>query len=1024
MGSAEPWLSDRELAAAGTLLGISAHVDSCRSPDRAQRALDYFSMSPERLELDSSGFAAPFGCVIAVRQGDRGGFTPVPAGLLVDSLGEIGDLLAEIARQRDDQVEQRWQRKMERGVPYLLAGSRHPVVAIEAPDNTGPPQLAIMYSDQQVVVLDVVSGLQPEILQRRLVESVASFDRIARDGDWSTDGTMAQVGHDATPLFLRIIAHPSKDLHYPGQASLHLRGFMWLVHTAARNPEDLWFFLRDLDNLKGSTELFAVDLCDVWEAWRNNDKSFVRGGKRLEGLFIEPGCGGKGEWIASAKDAPVERALLALELPQASAWPVLDHASHDRVYALDYNMDFVYQVLCWDVPAAVAMTDGGDPHTERGTVWGIATGIVWKLKGMKSAFEQAVTASGRQGLQIELVRAEGQTDRPISIIWQKGPLVLLAWSEDLLLIHREDSLAGEALTGRALSEAFDCPHTRQAFVAAWDASPPGVRADEVPFPANLVEQLSPERSHPSELARVGRRLGEHMAASDVECGTYEGEQAKRLESEVVYPWAIAELHRVIAPYSAQELLSMAFTQLERANCDLLVSRQRLAWQRGFPVQVDPDTKDDPPWVLHSERVELIKAIELIVEEMLSLPPSGNMAPDSLAWNEALSVAQLAFASCMRSETIHLGLTNAAVIVTDTFEVHFHQTDEPTDVDMSAYHRRYGEATLPDPIPINEPTAGRADEHRPMWQRSPAMANIDTALRAEMGFGFDALTGVLLAAWAWNVDHSGPYASATLEDITCRTTEYVPVPEVSPEEIRNAIRWQTLTVEGLQAEDREYWETGRRTARVAARPFVRDGDALVILPWTSGMLLRVVLNYLEEGLLPWPRSILPDGVNDALDGYRQTKNRQLERDCSDLVANSDHLVSIRNIQPHKAERLYGLRSLSGEVDLICVDSGESRIWVIEAKDPSRPFSPHQIRQTIERFHKANGYVDKLLRKVKDISRDASDLARSLDLPQPDREWDIQGLMVTRKVSPAAFQVRNRVPFCTIAELEEIVVHRGR
>lgn len=114
------------------------------------------------------------------------------------------------------------------------------------------------------------------------------------------------------------------------------------------------------------------------------------------------------------------------------------------------------------------------------------------------------------------------------------------------------------------------------------------------------------------------------------------------------------------------------------------------------------------------------------------------------------------------------------------------------------------------------------------------------------------------------------------------------------------------------------------------------------------------------------------------------------------------------------------SLYGEIDLLCVDAERSRIWVVEAKDPIIPFSAHQIRKSIERFHKSNGHADKLLRKVEDVKRNSFALADALDIENPARKWNIRGLMVTRRVNPAAYVVDTPVPFCTIEDFKEVIL----
>lgn len=558
---AAPRITDSELAAARGLLDISHQVRSCRHPDRAQLAMEYFSEEPSRLAFDSSGGVAGFGATVAVRT-NSDAFVPIPAGLLVDSLSELGEALAERACGFDSRVEQRWADKMERGAGYLLAGSGHPVAGQTMTSATGPVHWVVVYSPRQVLVLDVVAGLQTSSLVRRMESSVGSLDRVVDGGGFITDGGPVPIAPDAEVLTLQVAAHPHRRPQLGNHPRIHLREFLWLVRTSARHPQDLWYFLRDLADLREATQLWQSDLIDAWEMWRSRAKSFSLGGKPVSGLLIASGWS-EAEWSAAAESAGAEQALLLLGLPYLSAWPIVDK-TEETIYVGDHNLHLIYQVLPWKVPVAVAMTDLHTPSLDleqRDTVWGLATGILGKIRQMDDAFLTAATRTGIEALRIELVRDDGFSDAVFRIAHRDGPLVALAWNDHTVRVFRDDSLAGEALTGRVLAEIFDHPDAKRAFVAGWDNAPPWVRFDavKVPIPSR---QLPADKAHLSQIGSIRQRLGEYLAAEPIASGTYDGHEAKDLITEVLYPWTLGELHRVIRSYSAEALLELALTQLE------------------------------------------------------------------------------------------------------------------------------------------------------------------------------------------------------------------------------------------------------------------------------------------------------------------------------------------------------------------------------------------------------------------------------------------------------------------------------
>ena len=496
---------------------------------------------------------------------------------------------------------------------------------------------------------------------------------------------------------LQIVAHPDRNPPSDDHPSIHLRGFTRLIRATARNPEDLWYFLRDLNSFSKTTRVFSVDLIDAWEMWVAGEKSFPLGSIPLGGMFIAPAWGGAVEWDAASRSVPIERALLIAGEPPLSVWPIFD-SSGDGALLGDVNRKAFCQVLPWDVPLVVSLTDFRDRFADGNTLWAFAEGIVWKLKHMRESFHAAADLSGLKALKVGFLRDSTPVGGPLHIAERDGSFVVLGWNSGLPQSLEDDSLSVEALTGRFLSEAFDSPVAKETFIAGWDKTPPEIRRDALSFPAAAQQLSAPARSHPSELANLNRRLGEHLLASSVKPGTYQGGDAKKIASEVVYPWALEELHRIINPYNGELFLQQAIGELERANYERLGHMQMLALMQGFPVHAD--LTDGEPVDRRSEMVQLCKAISLILEETLSRPPEGNAIPDHLLWSQVLPVAQLAYTSCLRSETLHLRLNHAEFFITDRYEVHFYESDEPTDVDIAAYNKQRATATLAGPIPLD------------------------------------------------------------------------------------------------------------------------------------------------------------------------------------------------------------------------------------------------------------------------------------------------------------------------------------
>ena len=97
-----------------------------------------------------------------------------------------------------------------------------------------------------------------------------------------------------------------------------------------------------------------------------------------------------------------------------------------------------------------------------------------------------------------------------------------------------------------------------------------------------------------------------------------------------------------------------------------------------------------------------------------------------------------------------------------------------------------------------------------------------------------------------------------------------------------------------------------------------------------------------------------------------------------------------------------------------------MFVIEAKDPFVALSARSVNRQISRFYKPKGHVPKLEQKVQDTRDSASSLAAAKRIEEPDRDWQVVGVMVTRHVTPAAYMRDCPTTFCTIDALRDTIM----
>jgi hypothetical protein len=205
--------------------------------------------------------------------------------------------------------------------------------------------------------------------------------------------------------------------------------------------------------------------------------------------------------------------------------------------------------------------------------------------------------------------------------------------------------------------------------------------------------------------------------------------------------------------------------------------------------------------------------------------------------------------------------------------------------------------------------------------------------------------------------------------------------------------------------------------LATRPLINTGDdQLIIIPRRIAATQDIYATYLLDGRLPWPPSVVPRRVLDVFNDFRGRANRDLELQALQVVRGLG-LPAAGNIEPHQAATFDLV--IAGEIDVLVADVDRSRLWVCEVKDLSAAFSPRTIANRVAKYTEPDGYLSKLLTKLNTVRANPAAAARMLDVPDPNRNWLIHSLMITRQVEPAAFTPAPTVTFTTIEDLAAVL-----
>ncbi len=851
-----PTLRPEELAAAGLLPVLEDQIAQCGDPERAPAALKAHSVPAVSLRREAMSPVAAFGSTIAVR--DNSGFTPLPAGLMVDALDAVAGELAAKSLTFDSSLDAKWQQAVWRYVGYMFAGAGNDVIGPVRDEQHPYLHSVIRYNDSQYLAVGVAARLDHAALDTTNAAAAGCLEKVRLGGRLRTVHGTVSIPPSARLVRVLIVAAPqtAQVLVPSGSecAVITLGDFDWIRRTIGRDEIDLWYFVRDLVEQRRIGQIFAWDGIDLWETWRGQGKSLYRGARQLDVLYVEPHHS-QLEWWKVSEQRHIELALHTLRMGQISAWPI---------HSLDGTSKFIgnvltgvlYQLVICETPVAVALQACSETTPAPGLVRTFGECLAYKLEYTQNQFVNLMRSSGLRSLRIGFSFDNTAQNLLLCVASFKSGVLTVSCAPKLQEHLQEDSQSVAAQFGLLLAEAIAGGAATGEFVAAWNDSPPGRRFDAISVAPQIP--LTPQAAslHAAHRSSLLTELGAHLQDADVSVGSYSGDDAKQIESQIIYRWLNTRLHEQLSTFDKNAVLGYALTQLENTNCHRWWKIKQTAYEPGIPKAADGRLPESNQDLLRQSR-----SISLLIEEVLARPPTGDRTLTEYDWQNLLSLATLSIESAYRSEALHLGLADHTLVVSDVHEVNISESNVVASVDVESFNRDRTLAALPESVPI-----GARDEHvepsqkwTPIGVRQPAYQAIDQSLQDSLGFGIDAIGGILNTIIEWPV--SRPHCTDLVSPERIAAEAHASNPAIPLRSYREAVEWLTLGTEDFDPTIApiEHWEIEPRSARVDIRPLVRSESKAWVLPWTAEIARRIWRNYLTQHRMPSPDSELPPPV---------------------------------------------------------------------------------------------------------------------------------------------------------------------
>lgn len=1068
-------MSESELTAAKTLMDFGTPEEFEDAPEFS-RALEWATCDSHDLPYDPGHPQSPFGRFLRVRIGGKGG--PVrwlPPAFIPEILDYGVTILAGEAVSASPNADTNFEQLVAKQVRQALW--RFSPVVLGPPDAPSGPtvsrgnvvQWVSMLGPGRALLVQVVADLQLRDLPFEGPPAAVLASR--RSGKSLSvrvpmPGGVLTLDKDVEVVPLLVVASSGHLVapQDPELPAMSLEDLRWAASTASADS-DLFTFCRDMSR-RGRPEFFAWETMNVWEAWRANGKALFSGGNAPSFIVMEPHQSNT-EWAQTASRRELEKALLKLNLPPLRDFDVVEDDRSGPPSLFQWRGENQHDT---GLEAADLGRVKGNLHPRpAATGWTVHTGVVpfaitaaephWaesEFAMLLNNLAGAFTFGLRAIADVWKATHEGSevTGYVVNLNPAKEPLPdgrTLWVSESTIvsepggrLVHAEMLVACAHLASaansdiervqgqmsRGLKELLVLTGINEAaaeqFAIIWRDAPPTLAISLVTAPTVRNDLPHPIALDDALISEVDRLVAEEVNKRGTKPGIYRGEEAKRLDRDVLAPAALKVLKHRMALYNAETLVSFGMLELERcvAYRDRKLRDIEQAAKR-LNVEWDPVARYNQ---LENEYLMLRRCSETIVEAALRFSPSGEYPIDDLAWGEIIAAAYAYLNATMRSESVHHQITPTALVINDSFEIAVARdaggkatTGGPGsgrvyDFDMAAYGEARAAFHLTDEIPNHFEASASG---------TLVSSDVDSAMLQDFGARGSDILMTLLALARWPLNDDDADIVVVSRDALIRRILDVTVLGNEPDgkrRVEAVLSMLVSTSTDLAAADWKPWHSRTRKRRVLVQPIpsLRD-EALIIAPHFCLATLSVYRKYLDQGQLPWSQPLPPSRVNKALERLRSSRNLTLEKQIAQILREDDWNV-IENVKETKPQRL-NLPSLATEIDCVAGRSDSRVIWLLEVKDPVDAFAIPEIRRGLDTFYvddRKPSYFTQMRRKYEDLAPHPAAVASALGLPKrtDEDQYVIQALFVTRQPIPAAF-TNPPFSFTTVKNLEQVL-----
>lgn len=541
---------------------------------------------------------------------------------------------------------------------------------------------------------------------------------------------------------------------------------------------------------------------------------------------------------------------------------------------------------------------------------------------------------------------------------------------------------------------------------------------------HLEKYDSPIKINSSDIGKVNKLFAEYLASKSLRSGEYIENEAKEINGDI-FDFLQNLLEDTIKEFD-ENIIFYAYQQLEFSEGKR--EKNRLKYGMSSQRDIEYDLKEKASEEIR-EIILLSAYSKHIIHTILKINPTGEKYITESDWTFLLGIVAALMEIVQIYEYINYDLSPHKMIISDLYEI---TTEKISDkINHEKWESEFVELQI-------ESSKNAYEKSKKHFVEKEAQENsdiqpslniltkkidkLDTTFQTKNGYSLINFIQTIYALSRSNFKKYlfFPIFIVTIDDIIAYINEIFP--EIENEEIIKIIENASLSFATYKQENKLIpSELLRSRNRLNVCPLIKlNEDEYIFGNQQCKFSHNIWLNELVDGDFPYHEN--DEYILKELDEIHKINSNQLEKDAANHLKTllGDKYVLLNLKKFNQISPSLPKDAPCGEIDILCVDPQNRKLFVFEAKSILQKNRPYSIKQTFNDFfgEKGKRYYNKLNKKYDFVNSNIERFVQYFGL-EYNEQWQVKKAFVIDKRIFAAYHMEYDIEFLLISELPNFI-----